>query len=73
MFTEGKINVLPNGDHMPEEFRGGIRSLDVYRLHLNHQSKAVIPSLSNALNLITLQISGTRVKGFQWDYLHKES
>lgn len=54
MFTEGKINVLANADHMPEEFRGGIRSLDVYRLHLNHESKAVIPSLSNALNLITL-------------------
>lgn len=54
MFTEGKINALANADHMPEEFRGGIRSLDVYRLHLNHQSKAVIPSLSNALNLITL-------------------
>lgn len=48
MFTEGQINVLPNADHMPEEFRGGIRSLDVYRLHLNHRSKAVIQGLSNA-------------------------
>lgn len=48
MFTEGQINVLPNADHMPEEFRGGIRSLDVYRLRLNHRSKAVIQGLSNA-------------------------
>lgn len=43
-----------HADHMREEFRGCIISLDMYRLHLNHQSKAVIQGLSNALNLITL-------------------
>lgn len=57
-----------HADHMREEFRGCIISLDMYRVHLNQQSKAVIRGLSNTLNLITLQISGTRARGFQWDY-----
>lgn len=54
--------------HMWRVFRGCIRSPVMYRLRLDHQSKAVIQGLSCALNLITLEISGTGARGFQWDY-----